>query len=176
MSLTTLEARTIRLRLVDISDAAFILKLRQDERYNRFLSQVSDDIDAQVSWIENYKHEEAKGSQYYFIIERLDGTPCGTVRIYDLQESSFSWGSWILNEDKTRYAALESAFLVYKFGFDKFNYKQSHFEVMKGNDGVVSFHKKMGAIEVGQDEVNFYFNIDKAAVEAARDRLRGKLL
>lgn len=175
MHLKTLEGRTIRLRLVDISDAGFILKLRQDDRYNRFLSQVRDDIDAQVSWIKNYKREEAKGLQYYFIIERLDGTPCGTVRVYDLKESSFSWGSWILNEDKTRYAALESAFLIYKFGFDSLNYERSHFEVMKGNDGVVSFHKKMGAKEVGQDEANFYFNIDKAAVEAAWDRLRGKV-
>ncbi|WP_313507045.1 GNAT family N-acetyltransferase [Stutzerimonas nitrititolerans] len=176
MSLINMEARTIRLRLVEISDAAFILKLRQDERYNRFLSQVNNDIDAQVSWIERYKNEEAKGSQYYFIIERLDGTPCGTVRVYDRQENSFSWGSWILNEDKTRYAALESAFLIYRFGFDILGYKQSHFEVMKGNDGVVSFHKKMGATEVGQDEVNFYFNIEKSAVEAAKDRLRGKIL
>lgn len=176
MSLVNMEARTIRLRLVEISDAAFILKLRQDERYNRFLSQVNNDIDAQVSWIERYKNEEAKGSQHYFIIERLDGTPCGTVRVYDLQENSFSWGSWILNEDKTRYAALESAFLIYRFGFDILGYKQSHFEVMKGNDGVVSFHKKMGATEVGQDEVNFYFNIEKSAVEAAKDRLRGKIL
>lgn len=175
MRLTKLEARTIRLRLVEINDAAFILKLRQDERYNRFLSQVSNDIDAQVSWIESYKDEEAKGFQYYFIIERLDGVPCGTVRVYDFQENSFSWGSWILNEDKTRYAALESAFLIYKFGFENLNYERSHFEVMKGNDGVVSFHKKMGAIEMGQDEINFYFKIDKAAVEAAWDRLRGKV-
>jgi len=175
MCLTELEARTIRLRLVDINDAEFILRLRRDDRYNRFLTQVSDDIAAQVSWIESYKDEEAKGRQYYFIIERLDGTPCGTVRVYDLKESSFSWGSWILNEDKTRYAALESAFLIYKFGFDSLKYEQSHFEVMKGNDGVVSFHKKMGAIEVGQDEINFYFNIDKAAVEAAWSRLRGKV-
>ena len=163
----TLESKTIRLRFVNEIDAEFILKLRMDERYNQFLSSVSPDLKAQREWITKYKTDEAQGSQFYFIIERLDGTPCGTIRVYDLKEDSFCWGSWILNEDKTRYAALESAFLIYQFGFDHLGFKKSHFDVMKGNENVIAFHKKMGAIQTGEDQDNYYFNITQDAVMKA---------
>ncbi|HUH56905.1 MAG TPA: GNAT family N-acetyltransferase, partial [Pseudomonadales bacterium] len=147
-----LESKSIRLRFVEETDAEFILKLRLDEKYNQFLSSVTADLQSQKDWIKKYKSDEKNKKQFYFIIERLDGTPCGTVRVYDLKQDSFCWGSWILNEDKTRYAALESAFLVYKFGFEVLGFKKSHFDVMKGNERVISFHKKMGAVETGEDE------------------------
>lgn len=166
-----LSSKTIRLRLIDVEDAEFVLGLRLNERYNQFLSTVKSDLVAQKQWIMNYKSDEVAGKQYYFIIERLDGIPCGTVRIYDIREDSFCWGSWILNESKTRYAALESAFLVYDFGFNNLGFEKSHFEVVKKNERVVSFHKKMGAVEVGQDNENFYFEINRQSVEAARKKL-----
>ncbi|MCX9542686.1 GNAT family N-acetyltransferase, partial [Vibrio cholerae] len=99
-----LEAKTVRLRFVTEQDAEFILQLRLDDKYNQFLSSVSPDLKSQKDWIRKYKDDERNKKQFYFIIERLDGTPCGTVRIYDLRDESFCWGSWILNENKTRYA------------------------------------------------------------------------
>ncbi|WP_241653203.1 GNAT family N-acetyltransferase [Pseudomonas alkylphenolica] len=170
-----LASKTIGIRLITEDDAAFVVGLRTDEKYNKYLSSVGDDIEAQRRWIRTYKEDEKAGKQFYFIIEKLDGTPCGTVRIYDLREDSFSWGSWILNEDKTKYSAIESAFLVYEFGFKHLNFKKSHFEVMKGNDKVVSFHEKMGAIEVGEDPTYKYFEILQESVEASKARL-SKLL
>jgi len=166
-----LELKTIRMRLVEEEDAEFILNLRLDPVYNRFLSGVVDDIQSQIGWIRKYKQEEKASLQFYFIIERLDGTPCGTVRIYDLRQDSFCWGSWILNDDKTRYSAIESAFLVYRFGFQHLGYKKSHFDVMKGNDKVISFHEKMGALKTSEDENNYYFEISKQAVALAENKL-----
>lgn len=170
-----LESKTVRLRLVIEEDAEFILRLRLDDKYNQFLSSVSPDLQSQKDWIKKYKNDELAKKQFYFIIERLDDTPCGTVRVYDLQEDSFCWGSWIINENKTPYAALESAFLVYKFGFETLGYKKSHFDVMKGNKKVISFHKKMGAIETQSDDVNYYFEIDSNAVYATQKKLMSKL-
>jgi RimJ/RimL family protein N-acetyltransferase len=159
------------MRLVEEKDADFILSLRLDDRYNRFLSKVSPNIEAQRAWIAQYKNDEKEGKQYYFIIERLDGTPCGTVRVYDIRGDSFCWGSWILNNNKTRYAALESAFLVYDFGFRQLGFKKSHFDVMKGNDRVIDFHIRMGAVKIGEDEINEYFEISEEAVLQAKKRL-----
>lgn len=170
-----LESRSIRLRFVEESDADFILGLRLDDRYKKFLSSVTSDVGAQKTFIREYKIEEKKGTQYYFIIERLNGTPCGTIRVYDLRDDSFCWGSWILNEKKTRYAALESAFLVYDFGFKILGFSKSHFEVMKGNKGVIKFHYRMGAIKTCEDEKNEYFEITERAVMAARERLAEKI-
>lgn len=169
-----LKSKTIQIRFVEESDAEFILELRLDKKYNQFLSSVNSDVQAQKDWIKKYKNDELKRTQFYFIIERNDGTPCGTVRIYDLQKDSFCWGSWILNENKTRYSALESAFLVYQFGFDELGFVKSHFDVRKGNEKVISFHEKMGAKKVGEDELNEYFNITKEAVVEAKNKLNAR--
>ncbi|MFT7452046.1 MAG: RimJ/RimL family protein N-acetyltransferase [Patescibacteria group bacterium] len=168
-----LQYKNIQLRLVEPSDAEFILSLRLDYKYNRYLSKVAGNVEDQRNWIENYKSDEASGIQYYFVIERLDGTPCGTIRIYDIRDESFCWGSWILNHNKTKYAALESAFLIYRYGFDLLGFEKSHFEVIKENVGVVNFHKRMGAQIVQEDEVNFYFEITKDAVRKAETDLSG---
>lgn len=170
-----LQSKTVKLRFIEEQDAEFVLKLRLDDRYNEFLSTVNPSVDAQREWIKKYKFDELSGLQYYFIIERYDGTPCGTVRIYDLKEDSFCWGSWILNEDKTRYAALESAFLVYEFAFEHLKFKKSHFDVRKGNDRVISFHKKMGATQTGETELDLLFEITKEAVEQTKYRLIKKI-
>lgn len=170
-----LESKSIRLRFVEEADAEFILKLRLDEKYNQFLSSVSADLQSQKNWINKYKADEEAGKQFYFIIELLDGTPCGTVRVYDLNEESFCWGSWILNENKTRYAALESAFLVYKFGFEELGYNKSHFDVMKANEKVISFHEKMGAKKIAEDTDNYYFNISHSDVNHAKSKLANKV-
>tara|TARA_Y100000815_G_C13302693_1_gene485204 strand:+ start:936 stop:1457 length:522 start_codon:yes stop_codon:yes gene_type:complete len=170
------ESKTVRIRYVEESDAEFILKLRLDERYNQFLSSVNPDVKTQRDWIRRYKVDEADNKQFYFIIERHDGVPCGTVRVYDLQDDSFCWGSWILNEDKTRYSAIESAFLVYEFGFDVLGFTQSHFDVRKGNEKVISFHEKMGALKTHESDVDYFFKISKEAVLSAKEKLKDKLL
>ncbi len=170
-----LTSKTIAIRPVVEEDANFITGLRVDERYNTFLSAVSGDVEAQRQWIRRYKEDEQAGLQYYFIIERLDGTPCGTVRIYDIRQDSFCWGSWILNEDKTRYAALESAFLVYEFGFSHLGLCKSHFDVRKGNEKVISFHQKMGAVKTGETELDDLFEITQASVEETKARLMAKI-
>ncbi|MEG0869410.1 MAG: GNAT family N-acetyltransferase [Hafnia sp.] len=164
------ESKTIRLRLVEEADAEFILSLRLDAKYNRFLSAVNADVEAQKSWIRKYKEDEQLGHQYYFVIERMsDGKRCGTVRIYDFLVDSFCWGSWILNEDKTRSAALESTLLVYEIGMDKLGFDKSHFDVRKDNEAVVKYHQRMGAEKISEDDDNYYFEITKAAVSRARE-------
>jgi len=171
----SLKSKTVQLRLVEESDAEFIVSLRTDEKYNKHLSAVTGDVDAQVNWIRRYKEDEANKQQFYFIIERLDGVRCGTVRVYDFVGDSFCWGSWILNEDKTRYAAIESAFLVYKFAFDELGFQKCHFDVRKGNDRVISFHEKMGATRTGETELDYLFQITKEAVSESRAKLQSKL-
>lgn len=168
-----LSSKTIRFRLAEETDAEFILSLRLDAKYNRFLSKVENNIECQRNWLRKYKSEQRDGKQFYFIIERLDGCPCGTVRVYDLTDDSFCWGSWILNENKTTFAAIESALLVYKFGFDHLGYSKSHFEVSKGNEKVVRIHKKFGAEQVGEDENSYKFIISAESIRKFREKFPG---
>lgn len=156
-----LNSKSIRLRLIEVDDAEFVLGLRLDDKYNKYLSPVPPNLENQIKWIQLYKNKEAAAEEYYFIIERLDGEKCGTVRVYGIQDNHFTWGSWILNGEKTRFSAIESALMVYKFGFEIKGFEKSVFDVMKGNEKVISFHEKFGAKRTAEDDVNVYFELSK---------------
>jgi len=174
-----IEARTIRLRLVEIDDAEFILGLRLDSKYNRYLSATSNDVSNQQAWIKEYKERELEKKEYYFIIERkVDNLRIGTVRLYGFieKDNSFCWGSWILNENKTRTAAIESALLVYQFAFDEIGFSRSYFDVGKENKSVLSFHEKMGAKQTGEDECYIYFHYYPESYRKQKNKLERYLI
>ena len=158
----------ICLRFVMPDDAAYIHGLRVNPAYNAHLSAVSGTADDQRGWIEAYKAREAAGLEFYYIIERQDGLPCGAVRIYDISDHSFSWGSWILDSNKPAKAALESAVMIYDLGFEQFTRKKAVFEVRTENERTLEFHRRFGAVETGQDDENFYFELSRADYQANR--------
>ncbi|WP_340609350.1 GNAT family N-acetyltransferase [Xenorhabdus bharatensis] len=152
--------RSIFLKLVSEDDASFIYSLRNNNKLNKYLSKTDGNIIDQLNWIKKYKKREKENLEYYFKIKRIDNNiDIGTVRLYDFKDNpkSFCWGSWILTENKTPNSAIESALLVYKFAFDEKNFEQSHFDVRKENEKVISFHKKLGAKIINEDDLNYYF-------------------
>lgn len=156
----------MQFRLVRPDDAAYVVSLRINSAYNTHLSSVSDDVEAQRVWIEAYKDREAAGSEYYFIIETQKNLPCGVVRIYDIKDSIFTWGSWILDHNKPHKAALESAFLIYWIAFEMLGLDRAVFEVMRENNHTLAFHERFGARETGRDSVNVYFDYTRTQFAA----------
>lgn len=160
MSFKCVNAKTIHFRLVEETDSEFICSLRNNPELNKHISQSTALIDEQSKWIRNYKEREYGSKEFYFIIERNDNNErIGTIRLYDFLENpkSFCWGSWILNSNKTKYAAIESALLIYKIAFKELGFEQSHFDVRKENLGVHNFHMRLGAQHVSSNELdNFY--------------------
>ncbi len=167
-------AKTINLRLIDIDDAEFILSLRTNDKLNKHLSQTNNSVAQQKEWIINYKEREKQGDEYYFIICRNDNNEAvGTVRLYDFlrDKKSFCWGSWILNENKTKYSAMESAFLVYKIAFEVLGFERAHFDVRRENVKVIAFHQKMGAEIIAENNIDIFFKVEKEAILNARNKL-----
>ncbi|GKW04580.1 MULTISPECIES: GNAT family N-acetyltransferase [Pectobacterium] len=155
-----ISSKTISLRLATTSDAEFIFQLRVNDKLNKYISLVDGDIESQKKWLTNYKIKENNNLEYYYIIMRNDSKlPIGTVRLYDFinHKESFCWGSWILNENKTRSAAIESALLVYEVGFMHLGFKKCHFDVRKNNIRVIDFHKKSGAQLVTENDIDLFF-------------------
>jgi len=152
-----LNSETIYFRFAEVSDAEFIHSLRVNEQFNKYLSHTDDDVEKQKKWLIDYKKREKLGIEYYFIIlRRSDSLPIGTVRIYDFieDENSFCWGSWILNQNKTRFAALESALLIYNFAFFELCYNRCHMDIRKENLKVIDFHKRFGVNIIGETELD----------------------
>lgn len=129
-----------------------------------------NDLTKQIEYLIGYKERERAGTEYYFIIEDREQTPVGKVRLYDFKGESFCWGSWMTTPEAPTNAALESALLVYDFAFGKLGFTRSHFEVRKGNDKVIAFHRRFGAQQVGEDDIEVRFNFTKEAYEATRAR------
>lgn len=156
------EGPRLRLRPVTVDDAAYIHALRTDPRYNTYLSPVSGGVDTQRQWIECYMEREARGNEVYFVIERrCDGERCGVVRLYDITEQQFTWGSWILDENKPNKAALESAVLSFGYAFDKCSLKKALIDVRRANEHALQFYRRFGMTETSADEVNIYFEYDR---------------
>lgn len=154
-----IKGNRLRLRIVDLTDAPYVHALRVNPVYNQYLSPITGTAEDQRKWIEAYKSREAKGLEYYFVIERLDDIPCGVVRLYDIGADDFTWGSWILDQNKPPKAALESALLIYRLGFEILGLKKSVFDVCYDNKNTIAFHRRFGATEIGQDGMNMHFEL-----------------
>jgi RimJ/RimL family protein N-acetyltransferase len=153
-----IEGPRLRLRPVVPDDAAYIYALRTDPRYNTHLSPVAGGVEQQRKWIERYLDREAQGREIYFVIERRsDAQRCGVVRLYDITEQQFTWGSWILDENKPSKAALESAVLSFGYGFDVRVVEKAAIDVRRDNGRALNFYRRFGMKETYADDINIYF-------------------
>ncbi len=151
----------IALRLVDEGDADFIHGLRLAPKYNAHLSTVTGTAKDQRAWITRYKSREADRVEFYYVIERPDGVPCGVVRLYDIGQTEFTWGSWILNDQKPRMAALESALLSFGVGFECLGLNRALLDARLENHHAIAFYRRFGMVEIGQDSENQYFEFSR---------------
>jgi|TARA_R100000935_G_scaffold57753_1_gene92476 RimJ/RimL family protein N-acetyltransferase len=156
----------LSLRLVQLEDAAYIHGLRIDPTYNGHLSTVTGTVEDQRSWIESYKPREAAGAEYYFMIERKDGVRCGLVRLYEITGGQFTWGSWILDQNKPRKAALESAILSFGFGFETLGLDVANIAVDVENTHAEAFYRRFGMIESRHTEQEIFFIYPSVQFEA----------
>jgi len=164
-----IEGRTINFRNAQIDDAAFILKLRTDPQLNIYLNRTNPDLNEQKLWIKNCQENTG---QYYFIIEDKEQESVGTVRLYDFKADSFCWGSWIIQPNSPRKAAIESALLVYELGFYELGFQKSHFDVRKENAKVIEFHKRYGAKIIEETDKDCFFIFTRKNYEFVRDQYR----
>lgn len=156
--ISRVEGPTLTLRLIQPEDAAYVHALRVNPTYNRHLSEVRGTAEDQRRWIEAYKAREAEVRELYYVIERKDGIRCGLVRLYDIGRDSFTWGSWILDHNKTRKAALESAVLSFGVGFEGLGLPQALVDVRLGNDRALAFYQRLKMRELRRDHSDVYFS------------------
>lgn len=169
----TIAGKNIILRTVLEEDAKYIVDLRKNENKNKYLSSVSSSVQDQKNWIKKYKIREEIGDEFYFVIEgKISKERLGLVRLYDLRQDSFCWGSWIIEDGAPKSTAIESALQVYEFGFNKLGYKKSHFNVSRGNDRVLAFHLRFGAVIVDENNSDTLLEYKKEVYELIKLRYK----
>ena len=114
-------------------------------------------VEDQRQWIEQYKTREAAGREFYYLIERKDRKRCGLVRLYDIEATHFTWGSWILDENKPHKAAPESAVLSFGVGFDLMQRDLAKVDVRVENTHAEAFYRRLGMTETCRTDQDIYF-------------------
>ena len=141
-------------RLVTEEDAAFIIKLRTDEKLSKFISRVDNDVNKQREWIREYKKREAIGTDYYFIYFYND-TPIGINRVYNVHDGVFTFGSWICLDKLPFNIPMATAIIAREIGFYELGcYKEleiggTHVD----NKKVLRFSEMLGMIYDGTMEL-----------------------
>lgn len=156
------EGQNLSFRNATPEDAPFILRLRTDPEKALHLSRVSESLEAQRAWLQEYQFDHSQA--YFIVVARKDNRPVGTVRLYDQQGTSFCWGSWIRADDAPVSFALESALMVYAYG-RTLGFDSSHFDVRIGNDRVWSFHERLGARRTRSTEKDYYYEMDRESID-----------
>lgn len=167
-----LVSKTMKLRLVEESDAQYIHDLRMDKRLGGVLSQIDSDVSSQYTWLKEYKKRESRKEEFYYIIETLDGCACGTIRLYNIIGDTFACGSWVLSGEYPASASIESLALIYKLGFEYLGLKRCLFDVRKKNNRVLKIHSSLGAVLSGEDDLHYRFEFSFDAYTAMRQKFK----
>ena len=92
--------------------------------------------------------------------------------MYDFRDNSFCWGSWLIKDEAPKTTAIESVLQIYEFGFNKLGFQQSHFDVRKGNNKVIAFHKRFGAKIIDENDMNYFFEYQKKDYESIKEKYK----
>jgi RimJ/RimL family protein N-acetyltransferase len=134
------------LRPIELGDADLIVSLRSDRERTRYMHEVPLNVEAQATYLRRYFE---RPGDYYFVIERLGSTdqPAeGLVGIYnvDSEPRRAEWGRWILRPRSL--GAVESAWLVYRVGFERLDLDQMYCHTLMENASALSFHDRAGLV------------------------------
>lgn len=138
-------------RLVNESDAAFIIELRTAPQVGQFLHKTSSCVDDQKKWIKTYKEREENGTDYYFIFFK-DGEPIGLDRIYDIDGTTFNVGSWVMKQDVPIEYVLAVPLITNEIAFELLDLElnDSPDGVHENNKKVLKFNKMLGYKVTGE--------------------------
>ncbi len=132
----------ISLRSVEENDAEKILKWRTDENISKYLHKTDNDIKKQREWIKEQRARE--GDYYFMIINSKTNEAVGTIGLYniDREKNEGEFGRWICFSPLY---SLDSAILIYEFGFEILNLQRIITRTVNNNLPVINFHKRFGA-------------------------------
>jgi RimJ/RimL family protein N-acetyltransferase len=129
----------VRLRPVEMTDAAFIVWLRNQDYVKGRVGDSASDIACQQKWLAVYAEREGDN---YFILETLGGIPLGTNGLYDMSGKNAEWGRYIVRPEVN--VAVSSAILIFDLAFEKLGLRELQAKCVSTNLKVHSILKKCG--------------------------------
>lgn len=133
------------LKIVDEDDASDICNLRNNPKYNQFLSSSKTiTIGCQKEWIRCNRIK--KDNVYFKIIELQTNRTVGTISLYNCLDKEAEFGRYICEQT---IQAIEAEYLILKFGFDILKLNRIFCKTIENNNHVWKQHYKFGFRDVG---------------------------
>lgn len=143
------------LRPVTLEDAEFIVRLRNQDLAHGYIHDTSLDVEIQRQWLRDFFQRE---NEYYWIITTLDGTPYGTLSLYnyDKEKNQIESGRWV------RFPGYDSNIIAGHVQMNDFIFNYLHIDrkvcdVVNSNKKVLKYHrdilrlKQLDTIEIRRD-------------------------
>lgn len=160
----------LTVRLVNETDAEFIVKLRSDPDLNTFLQKVPTDVRSQIEWIKEYKKRERRGEEYYFIYFS-NSLPVGVYRMANIQKDSFMGASMVFKKDSPAGAPLLASLILFIIGFEILD-KSTHFgNGLRENRKTIRLQQFLGFDFIYEDSVYFYTLLSKRGYFEVKQKL-----
>ena len=160
----------VQVRLVEETDAEFILELRTDPKLSRFIHATDDSVEKQRDWIREYKKREAAGKDYYFLYAK-DGVPFGVNRFYDIQSDIATGGSWVCRKGLPFDLPVLSCIIHYEILFEQLQLDCFYTDTKKQNKKVIKTTLMFGAEQISEDDLTCYFIVRKEKFYEKRDNI-----
>jgi RimJ/RimL family protein N-acetyltransferase len=129
----------VRLRPVQMNDAAFIVWLRHLDHAKGKLGDSAADVAGQKTWLKTYFDREG---DCYFIAETPGGIPVGTHGIYDKSGTSAEWGRFVMRPEVP--AALPASIISFDLAFGPLGLKEVRATSVASNRTLHSYILKLG--------------------------------
>lgn len=141
----TVERYGLKVRLVKENDAEFIISLRSDPNKTKYMITLTDEIENQIRWIQEYKEREREGLDYYFIYSNDEGKSIGLNRLshIDYNEKSGKASSWIAIEE-LKYEPIIMILLANEVVFNIIGIESTWGELHKNNNSAYKILKLFG--------------------------------
>jgi hypothetical protein len=159
----SIKGKNLTLRLVEVSDADFILSLRLDSAKKRYVSSTSSILEHQQAWI---KKSLTKENEVFFIILDSSDVRIGCLRMYGADSKSYRWGSWLMIDGLNPLFAIEAIAILYSYG-KVLGFPCAKFEVRHENTSVWNFHQNYtGARLTSLNSLDRVYEMDSVTIDA----------
>lgn len=129
----------ISLRLVDVDDAEFILKLRNMPHALNNMGRLNVTVEQEKKWLLKNRVDPL---DYFFIIQA--SSPIGTVGVYNIDFNALTAEFGRIVAIPGSHVSVPSCVLLFNFCFDTLGLKELIATVVVTNEKAISLYKKLG--------------------------------
>jgi len=146
----------IEVRLVEVSDAADIIRIRTAPLRDKYINPTPQDLEFQRQWIREYKEREQSGQEMFFVFLE-HGYVKGTYRLGKINRFSLEIGSWVFERTEDKQLPKIADILMSDMSFNILSRNVIVYNVIKENERVWRFEERKGHICISEDDKSYYF-------------------